>query len=324
APGGGGRRPRRALGLAPSPRHESQGFESEATAEILRRPWADEDRSGLCLGLQAGGDVHRVAEGDRPTVPRADEADGDLTAVDAHADVEVRQRPRRADLFRVLADRIDDPQGGPGSTLRIVLARGREAEERGDAVAHVGVDPAPELLDDSAHAADAFTHDLRHLFGPEALADCRRADDVGEERRDGTQLILVRLQDMIRLAGSVVRRRRRRRLLERRRGLDGGFGRATRGTDDLEMRLAELDDVSGRERDGRVDSDAVDPSAVQRAEVLDFERAASASEDGVTPRHLRILDDDVRTLRSAEDDRADDRNRLPRAHPVHDRELWRD
>src|SRR5262249_58027526 len=49
---GGEEPPRLDLGLATSHRHESQRFESEATAEILRRPWADEDRSGLCLGLQ--------------------------------------------------------------------------------------------------------------------------------------------------------------------------------------------------------------------------------------------------------------------------------
>ena len=82
----------------------------------------------------------------------------------------------------------------------IVLVGHGDAEEGGDPVAHEGVDDAAELLDGSRHAADALADQRLHLLGSQPLADRGRADDVGEQRRDGPKL--VRVLQRIRLGGA--------------------------------------------------------------------------------------------------------------------------
>ena len=75
--------------------------------------------------------------------------------------------------------------------------RRRKAEERGDPVSHVRVDDAAVLLDDTAHPADAVSDQRLDLLGRQALSDRRGADDVGEERRDGAQLIFLGLAQQV-------------------------------------------------------------------------------------------------------------------------------
>src|SRR6185295_927705 len=68
----------------------SERGDEKASADLSRRRSADHDRARLGGPLETRGDVHRVAKSDRMPLSRTDHADRDLSAVDAHPDVEIR------------------------------------------------------------------------------------------------------------------------------------------------------------------------------------------------------------------------------------------
>ena len=247
----------------------SQRCHQEAALELPRGRSADHDRPRLGAALQPRCDVQRVAESDRMAFRRADHADRDLAAVDPDPDVELGQPPVRPHLFRVAVDRLDEAQGCARRAVGIVLRRGREAEEGGDSISHVGVDHAPELLDRPAHAIDTAPDQRDVVLGRESFRERRRADDVGEEHADRTQLVL---------------------------GFDGRLSRpwdrsvSVTGREHLDPSRADLDRVAGDEERRRCDPLAVHPGSVQRSEVLDLEPIRRHSEDGVCPRHLGVVE----------------------------------
>ena len=152
-----------------------------------RAPHDDGSRRGG--RLQAGGDVRHVAERDHVLLGAADETDRGLAAVDADANVEVLDSPGGGDVTCVLGDHLEDPHRRMRRPLRVVLVRRGHPEEGGDPVSHVGVDGAAVLLDRAGHAADALADERLHLVRCQSLAECGRADDVGEEGGDGAQLV---------------------------------------------------------------------------------------------------------------------------------------
>ncbi len=152
-------------------------------------PGSDRDRSGLGRGLQPGRDVRRVSQGHGLRVLAADDADRRRAAVQPDPHAETRDAPRRLDLGGVSARDPDDPERGSGRTLRVVLVRDGNAEVRADPVAHVRLDDAAVLLDRAAHPGHELAHERLHLVRTEALAEPGRADDVGEQGRDGPHLV---------------------------------------------------------------------------------------------------------------------------------------
>jgi hypothetical protein len=67
---------------------------------------------------------------------------------------------------------------------------GRNAEQPADPVAHVGLDAAAELLDGARHPCHELADERLDLVRAETLPEPGRADDVGEQRRDGAHLVL--------------------------------------------------------------------------------------------------------------------------------------
>ena len=68
--------------------------------------------------------------------------------------------------------------------LRVVLVRGRRAEQRQEAVARVFEDLTAEGLDRRCHARDSAADQLPEVLRVQPLAQRRRAHDVTEERRN--------------------------------------------------------------------------------------------------------------------------------------------
>lgn len=104
--------------------------------------------------------------------------------------MEAVDTPRRADVLGVRADDLEDAQRRTRRPLRVVGVRRRDAEQRADAVALVRLDGSTELLDGAADAGHAFADERLHLFWQQTLAERGRPHDVGEERRDGPDLVL--------------------------------------------------------------------------------------------------------------------------------------
>ena len=171
-------------------RHLAERLEHEPFVQARRGPRADRDRPGLGGALEPRGDVRRVAERDGLRVLPAYEPDRGRPAVQAHADVEALDPPRRLDLARVAGGDADDPQRRPCRAFGIVLVGGGNAEVRADPVAHERLDHAAEVLDGAAHPRDALADERLDLVGPEPFAQAGRPDDVGEQRRDRPHLVL--------------------------------------------------------------------------------------------------------------------------------------
>jgi len=73
--------------------------------------------------------------------------------------------------------------------LGIVLVGGRQAEEPSDAVTHVRLNRAAELLDGPRHPVDALADQRLDLIRRQALSESRRANDVREEGGYGPKLV---------------------------------------------------------------------------------------------------------------------------------------
>ena len=169
----------------------AERLEREAMREPPRGLLADRDRARSRSRLDPGGDVRRVAERDRLRAARADGADARPPGVDADPDVEVGDAPGLGDVARVAADHLEDAEGRARGALRVVLVRARDAEVGADAVALVRLDGAAVLLDRLAHLRHALADERLHLVRRQALAERRRADDVGEQHGDRAELVLA-------------------------------------------------------------------------------------------------------------------------------------
>ena len=254
----------------------SERGDEKASAEFSRSRPADHDRARLGGPLQTRGDVHRVAESDRMALSRTDHADRDLSAVDADPDVEIRQRPGLPHLVRVRVDRLHDSERRGCGPLCIVLGRGREAEERRNAVPHIRVDHTTELLDGTTHSIHTTADQGCVLLRVQPLRERRRADDVREQDADGPQLVL----------GFDGRRRRTRH-----RGKSAAAHR-----EHLDPRRADLHDVSGRKDRGTADALAVHPRPVERPEIANLQSAIGGHEGGMSTRDLRIIQQQARVV----------------------------
>jgi hypothetical protein len=141
---------------------------------------ADEDLAGLRLLLEAGGDVHGVAQDDRLSDgPLAGE---DLARVDAgpHGDGEA---PDRRELGVQRGERRPQLVGGPHRAQGVVLVDARQPEHRHHRVADELLDHALMAIDDAPHLREVARHHVPQRFGVERLAELRRALDVREEHR---------------------------------------------------------------------------------------------------------------------------------------------
>jgi hypothetical protein len=113
------------------------------------RSLAHQDLTGISALLQSCGDVHGVP-GDEPFSRTGDRASHDHPRVDADT---YRQSDRVHVLQRTVqaVEATSHPQGSPERPRRVVLVRGRYAEDRDDRV-------ADELLDDPAFGLDLVPH----------------------------------------------------------------------------------------------------------------------------------------------------------------------
>ena len=152
----------------------------------------DEDRPGLGGGLQARRHVGRVAERDRLRIggcPRAPTAARPLLTPTRTANPVIPQAASMSRAYRSTTSRMR--RAVARGALGVVLVGGRNAEVRADPVALVRLHRAAVLVDRAAHHRHALADEHLGLVRLEPLAERRRADDVGEENRDGTALVLA-------------------------------------------------------------------------------------------------------------------------------------
>ena len=118
----------------------------------------DEDAVCGSRGLQAGGGVDDVS-GRHPLalLGTGVEPHERLAGRDAHADVELA---RIVGLVQ-LRDRLADGEGCTDGALRVVLTRGRRAEDRHDGIADELLDGAAVALELEAHAFVVAGEDRR-------------------------------------------------------------------------------------------------------------------------------------------------------------------
>ena len=92
------------------------------------------------------------------------------------------------------ADRVAHGEGGPHRALRVVLVRGRRAEDGHHRVADELLDDAAELLDLCTDGREIRRKQVAHVFGVEPLGAAGRADEIGEEDGDDLALLARRLR----------------------------------------------------------------------------------------------------------------------------------
>ena len=148
----------------------------------------DEDRPRLGGSLHAGRHVHRVPQG-RVLVAQvgAHIADQHRPRVDAGPDLEV-DATSGLQLPGERRHGLDHVERGPHGSLGVVLVRHRGAEEGQHRVALELRDRALVLEDGLRHEVERLVHDLRPVLGVHVLEQCRRADDIDEERGHGLAL----------------------------------------------------------------------------------------------------------------------------------------
>jgi hypothetical protein len=112
--------------------------------------------------------------------------------MDPDADAEPGDVPSALDLAGVLLDLVPDADRGADGTLRVVLVRGRRAEEREHPVAGEILDRAAERLDRGDDPRDRLADDQLQLLGIEPFGERRGSDQVREHRRHHTALVAGR------------------------------------------------------------------------------------------------------------------------------------
>ena len=139
--------------------------------------------------LETRGDVDGVTERVHPLgdVGAVVGRDDDRTGVHAHAHGEV-DLVGVAHLLGVPGDRALDRERGQHGALGVVLVADRGAENGEDLVSDALHDGAVVAADLGGHDPQHFVHQELRALGPEALADARRVDDVGDENRDDSLL----------------------------------------------------------------------------------------------------------------------------------------
>jgi hypothetical protein len=192
---------------APRPDHGERGHRFGLPLEVERlriappeerldqtlRRIADEHRPRRGRPLQPRGDVDRVAEG-RVLHPAAtaDLPDDHQAGMDPDADAEPGDVPSALDLAGVLVDLVPNADRGADGTLRVVLVRGRRAEQREHPVTGEILDRAAERLDRGDDPRDGLADDQLQLLGIEPFGERRGSDQVREHRRHHTALVAGR------------------------------------------------------------------------------------------------------------------------------------
>jgi len=103
--------------------------------------------------------------------PPADGAHDDLPGVDADPDRETLEPPAAPDLLRVLTDHLGHVETGPGRPFRVVLVRGRCAEEGQQPIASEVLHVPAVGLDDRDQPGDRITEDQLGLLGVDLLGE---------------------------------------------------------------------------------------------------------------------------------------------------------
>ena len=150
-----------------------------------KRRVADDDRADRRRRLEARGRVDDVAGGDSlPLFGTGVEGNDRLARRDGATHGELQF----VLLVQVL-DRVEDLQRGAHGAIRIVLVRGRRAEDGHDRVADELLDRAAEVLDLLFHARVIRTERRAHILGIGAIGARGEADEVDEQDRDDLSLL---------------------------------------------------------------------------------------------------------------------------------------
>ena len=148
---------------------------AERAAGQARRQLRHDHAVGRCLGLQAGGDVGRVAGN---AAVATFHAIADRHQPGGHADP---HRQRLALVRRQSRDLLDQFEADRDGALGIVLAHGRPAEQGHDPVAEQARHVATHLAHGLAGRRMVAVDDRRQLLGIEARGKFGRADQVAEQ-----------------------------------------------------------------------------------------------------------------------------------------------
>ena len=168
--------------ISPSGSTSNRSATSRYVSSVI---WTVPGAAGL---LHPGGDVHRVAHRRvLLAVRRPDLPDDDRPRVDPDADVQV-EAPLVREPLAERRDRGDDLEPRHHRALRVVLVRGRGAEEGEDRVAHQAGDRALVADDRLDQPLVGGVHHLGPVLGVELLGHRGRAADVAEQHRDDAPL----------------------------------------------------------------------------------------------------------------------------------------
>ena len=149
---------------------------------------ANEDLTGLGRLLEAGGDVHRVAEHAELAVPVADRPRDREAGVHADPQREAALGLLHDALIRALQRREDRERGALGLfwMVRGLVAHG--AEHRDERVADVLLDDALVRPDVGGDQIPDRAHALVELFRAEPLGERRESGDIREQHGDLARL----------------------------------------------------------------------------------------------------------------------------------------
>ncbi len=167
----------------------TQWLGDEASGQASGGLLPHDDRAWRSPRLEAGGDVRRIAKGHHLRVLGPDQADARAAAVHAHPDAELRDSPGSLRLSGIGRHELHDAERGPRRPFGVVFVSHGHAEVGADAVPLVRLHRPAVLLDRLAHPGHALPDEGLDLVGGEAFAEPGRAGDVGEQRRDGSQLV---------------------------------------------------------------------------------------------------------------------------------------
>ncbi len=173
--------------LLPLEPERDRAFEAECSPGRRVRSPADEDCPRPGSLLQARSNIHRVAGDDRLAHVVTRRRDH-LPRVHTDANLEchpVVPLEAGVQLFQPLRDL----EGSPHGSLRIVLARRRDAEHRENGVADVLLDGAAPRVDACGDGGEIPLKQGPQAFGIEPASELGRAGKVGEQHRGQLALL---------------------------------------------------------------------------------------------------------------------------------------
>jgi hypothetical protein len=158
--------------------HRLDRRELEGVADQPPHGLADHERVRARRLLQLGGDVRRVAEGDRHQLA-VDRREQDLPGVGGHAHGEVLT-DGALHLVGEVAEHGEQVEAGADGTHGVVVVRGRVAEPHEDAVALVLGDEPAVAPDDRLDGLVVRPHRGEVRLEVLTAGEARRADDIAE------------------------------------------------------------------------------------------------------------------------------------------------